>query len=63
MDKKLIFKMIQNGFKQYHHDLDSIPLNELAYNELHNQIIELKKETNADLHDIVNDVIYEFLTN
>ncbi|MFD2445954.1 YqzH family protein [Bacillus sp. CGMCC 1.16607] len=63
MDKKLILKMIQNSFKQYHRDLQSSPLGESEYTELYQQIIALKAETDADLHDIVNDVIYEFLTN
>lgn len=54
--------MIQNSFRQYKHNLDSIPLNERDYDELYEQIIEIKKETDADLHDIINDVIYEFLT-
>ncbi|HLO10692.1 MAG TPA: YqzH family protein [Pseudoneobacillus sp.] len=62
MEKKLILKMIQNSFRQYKHNLDSIPLNERDYDELYEQIIEIKKETDADLHDIINDVIYEFLT-
>ncbi|WP_442594719.1 YqzH family protein [Neobacillus sp. D3-1R] len=63
MDKKFIVKMIQNSFKQYHHDLESIPLGTEDYERLYQQIIQLKQETDADLHDIVNDVIYEFLTN
>jgi hypothetical protein len=63
VDKKFILKMIQNSFKQYHRDLESSPLGEDDCEELYQQIIKLKTETNADLHDIVNDVIYEFLTN
>ncbi|MHC0036024.1 YqzH family protein [Pseudoneobacillus sp. C159] len=63
MDKNFIKKMIQNSFKQYHRDLESNPLHEDEYEELYQQILTLRKETNADLHDIVNDVIYEFLTN
>lgn len=55
--------MIQNSFKQYHHDSESIPLGKADYEQLYLQIIKLKQETEADLHDIVNDVIYEFLTN
>lgn len=63
MEKKFILKMIQNSFKQYHRDLEVNPLGKDDYEDLYNQIIKLKTETNADLHDIVNDVIYEYLTN
>ncbi|HYK72822.1 MAG TPA: YqzH family protein [Pseudoneobacillus sp.] len=63
MDKKFILKMIQNSFKQYHHDSESIPLRNSEYELLYQQIIKLKQETETDLHDIVNDVVYEFLTN
>jgi hypothetical protein len=63
MDKMFIYKMIQQGFKQYHRDLTTCPLGKDDWDFLYEQIIQLKYETNADLHDIVNDVIYEFLTN
>lgn len=55
--------MIQNSFKQYHRDLEANPLGEDDCEDLYQQIIQLQAETKADLHDIVNDVIYEFLTN
>jgi hypothetical protein len=63
MDKRFILKMIHNSFKQYHRDLDENPLREDEYAQIHQQIMQLKVETNAALHDIVNDVIYEFLTS
>jgi hypothetical protein len=63
MDKKFILKMLQTSFKQYHRDLKADPLREDEYALLYQQIVSIKTETNADLHDIVNDVIYEFLTN
>lgn len=55
--------MIQHSFKQYHRDLEVDPLLEKEYVQLYEQIIQIKEKTNADLHDIVNDVIYEYLTN
>lgn len=63
MEKKFILKMIQQSFKQYHRDLEKNPLREDDCEQLYQQIMHLKIETNADLHEIVNDVIYEFLTN
>jgi hypothetical protein len=63
MDKKLILKMVQQSFKQYHRDLEIDPLLEKEFVQLYEQIIQIKEQTNADLHDIVNDVIYEYLTD
>lgn len=63
MDKKFILKMVHHNFKQYHRDLGIDPLLEEEYVKLYEQIILIKAKTNADLHDIVNDVIYEYLTN
>ncbi|PLR76403.1 hypothetical protein CU633_15670 [Bacillus sp. V3-13] len=59
MDKKFIFKLLQNCLRQYQHEL---PLSEEDYDHLYGKIIEQQKETDADLHDIVNDVVYEYLT-
>jgi hypothetical protein len=63
MDKKFILKMVQHSFKQYHRDLKIDPLLEIEFVQLYEQIVLIKEKTNADLHDIVNDVIYEYLTN
>jgi hypothetical protein len=63
MDKKFILKMVQHSFKQYHRDLEIDPLLEIEFVQLYEQIVLIKEKTNADLHDIVNDVIYEYLTN
>lgn len=63
MDKKLVLKMIKQNFKQYYRDLEVNPLSEEDSELLYNQVTKLKAETNADLYDIVNDVIYEFLTD
>ena len=65
MEEKLIKKMIRNYFFQYNHDSDSIPLTEREYKELYEVIISRKEleEDNGEIHDIVNDVIYDYLTN
>ncbi|MCM3665385.1 YqzH family protein [Mesobacillus subterraneus] len=61
MDKKLIRKMIQKCFVQYRHD-DSLPFSEAEFEEIYIKIVELKnEEPETDLHDIINDAVYEFL--
>ncbi|PLS01662.1 YqzH family protein [Neobacillus cucumis] len=63
MDKKLVVKMIKNCFKQYY-ETDSIPIGEQDLNLLTNRILQWKEdEPTADLYEVVNDVVYEFLTN
>jgi hypothetical protein len=61
MDKKLIRKMVQKCFVQYRHD-DSLPFGEAEFERIYEKIVEFKKEEPAtDLHDIINDAVYEFL--
>lgn len=61
MDKKLIRKMVQKCFVQYRHD-DSLPFGEAKFEEIYEKIVELKSdEPEADLHDIINDAVYEFI--
>ncbi|MEH7414800.1 YqzH family protein [Neobacillus drentensis] len=63
MEKKLVVKMIKNCFKQYY-ETDSSPISEQDLEWLTNRILELKKgEPAADLYEVVNDVVYEFLTD
>lgn len=63
MDKKLIYKMIENVFKQYDPDGDGLPINKSEMENLYNRILEIKaEEPNIDLYEIVNDAIYEFVT-
>ncbi|MDP4162163.1 MAG: YqzH family protein [Bacillota bacterium] len=63
MDKKLIFKMIQNCFKQYYQNNENLPLSERDYEELYNQITQLKaRHPEAELYEIINDSVYEFIT-
>lgn len=61
MDKKLIRKMVQKCFVQYRHD-DSMPFGEDEFEEIYEKIVVMKSEDqDADLHDIINDTVYEFL--
>ncbi|MBE4910391.1 hypothetical protein IMZ08_20325 [Bacillus luteolus] len=63
MDKKLIHKMIRNCFYQYNHDLDSVPLSEREYDDLYDKVSKaIEEDKNADLHDLINDVVYEYLS-
>ncbi|MEH7236967.1 YqzH family protein [Bacillus sp. JJ1562] len=63
MEDKFIRKLIRNYFYQYKHDSDSVPLSEQDYKVL---IENIKKqqgiEIEAELHEIINDVVYEYLT-
>ncbi|MEH7073934.1 YqzH family protein [Neobacillus drentensis] len=62
MDKKLVVKMIKNCFKQYYKE-DANPIGDKELEELTNRILQLKEdEPTADLYEVVNDTVYEFLT-
>ncbi len=55
--------MIKNCFKQYY-ETDSSPISEQDMELLTKRILQLKEgEPKADLYEVVNDVVYEFLTN
>jgi hypothetical protein len=63
MDRKLICKMIQNCFRQYYSDTDSLPLNKEDMDMLCNEIVKIKcEEPTIDLYEVVNDLVYEFIT-
>ncbi|NHC42947.1 hypothetical protein G6549_23915 [Bacillus sp. MM2020_1] len=62
MDKKLVVKMIKNCFKQYY-VADFTPIGDKDLEELTNRILQLKEdEPAADLYEVINDTVYEFLT-
>jgi hypothetical protein len=62
MEKKLINKMILNCFKQYYKN-ESMPIGDKDLEELTNRIFQIKEEEpTADLYEVVNDTVYEFLT-
>lgn len=63
MEKKLLKKMIRNGFIQYRHDLESVPLSEDDYERLVGEVVEkLKEDTKVDVFEVINDVVYEYLS-
>jgi hypothetical protein len=63
MEKKLIKKMIMNCFKQYY-EADTIPLNDKEMEELIGEILKIKEdEPAADLYEVINDRVYDFLSN
>jgi hypothetical protein len=62
MDKRLISKMIVNCFKQYY-GTESMPIAEKDLDALIKKIFQTKEEEpSADLYEVVNDTVYEFLT-
>ncbi|MFP5113493.1 YqzH family protein [Bacillaceae bacterium C204] len=62
MEKKLIKKMILNCFKQYY-EAESMPISDKDLEELTIRIFQLKEEEpTANLFEVVNDAVYEFLT-
>ncbi|MFF2448700.1 YqzH family protein [Neobacillus sp. NPDC058068] len=63
MEKKLVVKMIKNCFKQYY-EAESMPIGDKDLEELTKRIFQIKEdEPAADLYEVVNDIVYEFLAN
>ncbi|MED3561725.1 MULTISPECIES: YqzH family protein [Bacillus] len=63
MDKKLVIKMIRNCFKQYNAEADSLPMSDKELEKLYYQVLQTKTlEPEADLYEVINDTVYEFLT-
>lgn len=63
MDKRFIEKMIENCLKQYDSELELLHVTSNEMDQLYNQICEAKTaEPDTDLYEVVNDVVYEFLT-
>ncbi|MDF0726116.1 YqzH family protein [Cytobacillus sp. S13-E01] len=63
MDKKLIHKMIRNCFYQYNHDLGSVPLSTKEYDQLYETVMKtIEMDEDIDLNDVINDVVYEYLS-
>jgi len=59
MEKKLVYKMLRQCFQQYEHEAS-----EEDYEKLYERIIEEQaKEEQIPLYELINDVIYEYLTN
>ncbi|MFZ7945146.1 MULTISPECIES: YqzH family protein [Bacillaceae] len=63
MEKKLVVKMIKNCFRQYYEG-DSVPIGDSDLEKLTGRIFQVKEEDpTADLFEIVNDAVYEFLAD
>ena len=63
MENKLLRKMIRNCFIQYQHDLESVPLSEEDYIRMTAEVTEiLQKEDAFDVFEVVNDVVYDYLS-
>jgi hypothetical protein len=62
VDKTLIEKMIRNCLYQYQHTLDSVPLSKKDYEELYERIVETYNREKIDINEIIQDVVYEYLT-
>jgi len=63
MERKLVKKMIRNCFMQYQHDLESVPLNEEEYKKMAEEVSRaLAEDSNLEVFDVVNDVVYEYLS-
>ncbi len=55
--------MIKNCFKQYYAEGETLPMSTDDLDRLGDRIIELKTEhPSIDLHELINDMVYEFLT-
>jgi hypothetical protein len=63
MERPLIEKMIRNSLFQYRHTIDSIPLTMADYEYLCERILHLYNSGKGELHEIVEDVVYEYLTH
>ncbi len=63
MERNLLKKMIRNCFIQYQHDFDSIPLSDVEYEKMAEEVkkmINLNQE--SDVHEAINDAVYEYLS-
>ncbi|MGS2776158.1 YqzH family protein [Robertmurraya sp. GLU-23] len=59
MEKKLIYKMIRQCFQQYEHEAS-----EEDYEKLYKRIVEEQaQEDQVPLFELINDAVYEYLTN
>lgn len=55
--------MIRNSFLQYSHLAESLPLTEPDYEEMFHIVSQrMENEAETDLHDIIQDIVYDYLT-
>ncbi|MGM0828237.1 MAG: YqzH family protein [Bacillota bacterium] len=62
MDRQRIMKMIDRTIQQYDHTKETLPLNQRDYEAFTAEIeLRYQVEPDSELHEIIEDVIYEFL--
>lgn len=63
MDEKWLAKLVRNCLLQYGYDTESFPLNDSEWRQLREKILSAKtNDEEMDMYEIVNDVIYEYIT-
>ncbi|GMO00480.1 hypothetical protein PthstB1num2_25190 [Parageobacillus thermoglucosidasius] len=63
MDEKWLTKLIRNCLRQYGYDAESLPLTDLEWKQLREKILSAKTtDEKMDMYEIVNDVVYEYIT-
>ncbi|RSK28983.1 hypothetical protein EJF36_20020 [Bacillus sp. HMF5848] len=63
MDEKLLLKMVRNCFLQYEYLIESFPLHEEDIVHLCQEVQRIKEnDKESSLHDIIQDVVYEYVT-
>lgn len=64
MERKLLDKMMKKSFYQYERDLTNDPLTEEEYDRLYEKIWhEKEKQKTTEWYEIIEDVVYEYITN
>lgn len=63
MNKNFIQKMIRNCLKQYDSDAETLPIASPEMEKLCRQIAEqIAADPEVELFEVINDAVYEFLT-
>lgn len=64
MNEALIRNMIRNCFYQYHYTKETLPLSESDYKQLLGEVQRMQRnQPNAELYEMIEDVVYEFITS
>ncbi|MET3696228.1 YqzH-like protein [Bacillus oleivorans] len=64
MDKKFIYKMIDDALIPYISGVDGWEIRDEDYEIMYDRIIERKTQANAnELYELVEDVVYEYITS
>lgn len=64
LDKKFIYKMIDDALIPYISGVDGWEIRDEDYEIMYDRIIERKTQANAnELYELVEDVVYEYITS